>query len=273
MQTGKKTYFVSDVHLGTPNHAASLEREKKLVAWLDMVRFDAETIYIVGDLFDFWFEYRHAAPKGYTRILGKLAELVDSGIKIHFFTGNHDLWMFGYFEQELGIPVYYEPKQIEIGGRRFFIGHGDGLGPGDYGYKFIKKIFSNKLAQFLYRLVHPDVGISIAGFWSRRSRQAASQELEHFLGEDREWLVIFARETLQKEYFDYFVFGHRHLPLDIDLGSGSRYLNLGDWLNYYSYAEFDGVQMALRYFTHDGLPPANTVAGVSSSGLSAAEKR
>ena len=259
MLTGKKTYFLSDVHLGAPDVSSSLEREKLLVQWLDQVKHDAEDIYIVGDLFDFWFEYKHAIPKGYTRVLGKLAELTDSGINIHFFTGNHDLWMFGYFEKELNIPVYFEPVVKVINGKKFFIGHGDGLGPGDHGYKFIKKLFSNKLAQWLYRLIHPDAGISIASYLSRQSRGANAKELEHFLGDDREWLLIFAKEKLKTEYFDYFVFGHRHLPLDISIGS-SRYINLGDWINYFSYAEFDGENMSLKYFTRDGLPPV-AVAG------------
>ena len=272
MQAGKKIYFVSDVHLGTPDHATSLEREKLLVKWLDGIRHDAEHIYIVGDLFDFWFEYKHAIPKGYTRILGKLAELSDAGIKLHFFTGNHDLWMFGYFEKELNIPVYYEPIQITISGKKFFIGHGDGLGPGDHGYKFIKKVFSNRLAQWLYRMVHPDTGISLASFFSRSSRNAGPKELEQFMGEDKEWLLIFARETLKNEYFDYFVFGHRHLPLDITLDGSSRYINLGDWMNYFSYAEFDGENMVLKYYLPDGSNIVYGLNGIPTDRLSPAKK-
>ncbi|MDX2002928.1 MAG: UDP-2,3-diacylglucosamine diphosphatase [Chitinophagales bacterium] len=248
MPVATKTFFFSDVHLGSPNHAASLAREKRLVAWLDSIQAEAKEIYIVGDLFDFWFEYRHSVPKGYTRILGKLAELVDNGIKVHFFTGNHDLWMFGYFEKELGIKVYKEPQILDLNGKLLYVGHGDGLGPGDHGYKIIKKIFSNKVAQFVYRLLHPDVGISIANFWSKTSRNANPKELEHFLGEDREWLLIYAKEKLKTQHFDYFVFGHRHLPLDIQLNENSRYINLGDWISYCSYAEFDGHQLQLKYY-------------------------
>jgi UDP-2,3-diacylglucosamine hydrolase len=246
-----KIYFASDMHLGSPDPASSLVREKRIVRWLDSIKHDAAEIYLVGDLFDFWFEYKKAIPKGYTRILGKLAELTDSGIKVHFFTGNHDLWMFGYFEKELNIPVYHEPIVKEYGGKRFYIGHGDGLGPGDHGYKMLKKLFRNRLSQWLYGLLHPDMGISVADYWSTRSRKANPKELEKFMGEDKEWLLIYAKEVLQKEHFDYFVFGHRHLPLDISINGKSRYINLGDWISYNSYAEFDGENMELKYFKAD----------------------
>ena len=247
---GQKIYFISDIHLGVPNAAASRKREKLLVNWLDEVKADAAEIFIVGDLFDFWFEYRRAVPKGFTRILGKLAEISDSGIPIHFFTGNHDLWMFGYFEAELGIQVYHEPVSRKLLGKDFFIGHGDGLGPGDTGYKWLKKLFRNPTAQWLYRtLVHPDIGIKLADYFSRRSRYGSGQlQEEAFLGEDKEWLVQYARRKLQQQHFDYFIFGHRHLPLDIELNENSRYINLGDWLSYFTYAEFDGQQMALTTY-------------------------
>lgn len=246
---GEKIYFVSDVHLGTPDMESSRTREKHLVKWLDEVKTDAKEIYIVGDLFDFWFEYKRAVPKGYTRILGKLAELSDSGIKLHFFTGNHDLWMFGYFEEELGIPVYHKPITRTINGKKFFIGHGDGLGPGDTGYKILKKLFRNRFCQWLYSLPHPNIGIGLASFFSRRSRYAnGDAELEAFQGEDREWLLMYARKKLQEEHFDYFVFGHRHLDIDFGLTEKSKYINLGDWLHHYTYAVFDGNTLELKYY-------------------------
>jgi UDP-2,3-diacylglucosamine hydrolase len=252
----KKTYFISDIHLGFPNETESRAREKLLVQWLDEVRKDADAIYIVGDLFDFWFEYGKAIPKNFARAIGKLAELADAGIKIHLFTGNHDLWMFGYFTEELGIPVYHKPIRIEIQGKKFFIGHGDGLGPGDNGYKFLKKIFTNPVCRFLFKWLHPDIGIALAHYWSRESRFADGIQ-EEYKGSDKEWLLIYSKEQEAKHHHDFFIFGHRHLPLDIQINPQSRYINLGDWLTYNSYAVFDGNNFELKSFTnHKDVPLA-----------------
>jgi UDP-2,3-diacylglucosamine hydrolase len=244
--SGKKIYFLSDFHLGAPNRAISLEREKRIVQFLDEIKKDAAEIFIVGDLFDFWYEYRKVVPKGYTRILGKLGQLTDSGIFIHFFVGNHDMWMSGYFEEELNIPVFHEPKIFEWNNTKFYIGHGDGLGPGDLGYKFIKKIFRNKFCQWLFGLLPPAVGVGLADYFSRKSRAVTGQIDEHFLGEEKEWLIIYSKEILEKQHFDYFVFGHRHLPIDFSLNNSSRYINLGDWIRYYTYAVFDGEILILK---------------------------
>lgn len=241
-------YFASDLHLGIPTHAASLEREKKFVRWLDMVAADAGTIFLIGDLFDYWFEYKSVVPKGAVRVLGKLAELRDRGIPIYYWVGNHDPWMFGYFEKELGIPVFHDPQIFTINDKKFFIAHGDGLGPGDHGYKFIKKIFRNKICQWAFRQLHPDFASRLANFSSKTSREA--QEAPKFLGKDNEWLYIFAKEKLAEAHFDYFVFGHRHLPLNISINEQSKYINTGDWINHFSYAIFDGQNMELRYFTN-----------------------
>ena len=241
---GKKIYFLSDFHLGAPDHATSLVREKHIVRFLDRIREDAAVIFIVGDLFDFWYEYRTVVPKGYTRILGKMAEITDSGIPMYFFVGNHDMWMSGYFEQELNIPVYHEPKTFTFNGRKFYIGHGDGLGPGDHGYKFMKKIFRNPVCRWLFGILPPAVGVGIANWASRRSRAVTGDTDGKFLGEKEEWLIAYCKEVLQKEHFDYFIFGHRHLPIDFSLG-GSRYINLGDWIRYNTYAIFDGQELAL----------------------------
>ena len=245
---GKKVYFLSDFHLGVPSHASSLEREKRIVAFLDQIKNSAAMIFVVGDLFDFWFEYRTVIPKGYVRILGKLAELTDNQIPVHFFVGNHDMWMSGYFEKELNIPVHFENKVYEFNGMKILVGHGDGLGPGDYGYKFIKKVFRNPICQFLFGLLPPFFGISLANFFSKRSRIMTGTTDEKFLGENDEWLVLYAKEKLKKEHFDYFVFGHRHLPIDFQLKEGSRYINLGDWIKYNSYAELDGTTIQLKYY-------------------------
>lgn len=246
-----KIYFASDLHLGTPDEKSSVAREKLFVQWLDEIKSDATEIYIVGDIFDFWHEYKTVIPKGFVRLQGKVAELCDAGIPVHIFTGNHDLWMFGYFEKELGAKVYTQPVQREFNGKKFFIGHGDGLGPGDHGYKFIKKVFSNPVCQFLFRWLHPDIGARIAGYFSYESRfgNVGKRKLaEVYTNEEKEWLVRFCRKKLRKEQFDFFVFGHRHLPLDIQLNDKSRYINTGDWLDYYSYAVFDGEKMELKFY-------------------------
>lgn len=248
MTPGKKIYFASDFHLGIPSHGKSLEREKRIVRWLDNIKGTAEEVYLVGDLFDFWFEYKTVVPKYYVRLLGKLAELTDSGIPVTVLVGNHDMWMFGYLQKELNIPVIKHPITREWAGKKFFIGHGDGLGPGDKGYKFIKKVFRNPVSQWLFARVHPNLGIGMANFWSKRSRLAQGATAESFRGEDKEWLLQFSKKKLESGFFDYFVFGHRHLPLDIPLEGNSRYINLGDWITNFSYAEFDGKNMELRQF-------------------------
>lgn len=252
MSSSGKIYFASDLHLGTPDARSSLEREKLFIRWLDEVSRDAAGIFIIGDLFDFWHDYQTVVPKGFVRLQGKLAQLADAGIPIHLFTGNHDLWMFGYFEKELGVKVYKQPIERTFNGKRFFIGHGDGLGPGDHGYKFIKKVFTNPLCQFLFRWLHPDLGTKLATYFSYESRfgnEGKRKEPDAYnVNEDKEWLVQFCREKLKAEHFDYFVFGHRHLPLNIKLTETSRYINTGDWLEFYSYAVFDGEKVELKYY-------------------------
>lgn len=243
-----KIYFASDFHLGINTQKTSRERERIICSWLDSIRHDAEKIYLIGDLFDFWFEYKRAVPKGFVRFLGKLAELKDAGISIEVFTGNHDMWLFDYFPSELGIPVHRKELIVEHDGKKFFIGHGDGKGPGDTGYKILKKIFANRVCQFLFARLHPNFGIGLADYLSRRSR--AMTEVEAFLGEDKEWLVLYANRKLDTlNDIDYFVFGHRHLPLDILLkNKKSRYINTGDWFKHYTYAVFDGSDISVRTF-------------------------
>lgn len=242
----KKIYFLSDFHLGAPNAASSLIREKKIVSFLDQIKLNAAAIFIVGDIFDFWYEYKNVVPKGYVRLLGKLAELTDNNLPIYFFVGNHDMWMKNYFQQELNIPVYFEPKEFEWNNKKFFIGHGDGLGPEDHGYKFIKKIFRNKLCQWLFGQLHPTLGLGFANYFSKKSREKTGLSDEQFLGEKGEWLIIYCKEILQKKQFDYFIFGHRHYPIDFELNNKSRYINLGDWIRNFTYATFDGNNVELK---------------------------
>ena len=242
-----KIYFASDLHLGVPNKEKSLERERLFVQWLNEIKADAEAIFLVGDIFDFWFEYKKAVPKGYVRLLGKLAEISDSGIPIHIFTGNHDMWLFDYLEEEINATIYREPIEVSLKGKRFFIGHGDGLGPGDKGYKIIKKIFENKICQWLFERIHPNLGISIAEYWSKKSRIANGQKDETYHGE-KEWLTQFCKEKMNTIEVDYFVFGHRHFPLEEDLGDNTSYINLGEWVNYNSYAVFDGEKLELKRY-------------------------
>lgn len=251
MHTDKQIFFLSDFHLGAPNKEASLKREKKIVSFLDNIKENAAEIFIVGDMFDFWFEYKKVVPKGYVRILGKLAELTDAGVPIHFFVGNHDMWMKNYFQEELNIPVYFEPKIFERNGKKLLIGHGDGLGPGDTGYKRMKKLFRHPFSQKLFGILPPYFGIGVANYFSRKSRIATGSTDEVFLGEDKEWLIQYAKLKLTKEHFDFFIFGHRHLPLDIALSKNSKYINLGEWINYNSYAVMTGTNIVLQYFKKD----------------------
>ena len=246
--TGKNIYFISDFHLGAPDRQKSLVREKRIIRWLNSVQDTASEIYLLGDVFDFWFEYKHAVPRGYVRLLGKLAEMHDLGIKLHYFTGNHDMWVFDYLPEEIGVTLYRQPVSREINGKSFYIGHGDGLGPGDHGYKFIKKVFANKVCQWLFARLHPNFGISLARYFSRKSRIATGTTDEKFLGEDKEWLILFAKELLTTRHYDYFVFGHRHLPIDFSLSEKSKYINLGEWINYNTYAVFDGKELKLETF-------------------------
>lgn len=245
--SNQKVYFASDFHLGLPTPEASLEREKKIIRWLDECKKDAHTIFLVGDLFDFWFEYSTTVPKGFSRFLGKLSEISDAGINLVIFTGNHDLWMFGYLDQELGAKVIYDPIDVYLNETKLLVGHGDGIGPGDEGYKFLKKIFRNNFFQWCFRWLHPNIGIGLANFWSGKSRAQANDTEQRFMGED-EWLWTFAKETQKTTHYDYYIFGHRHLPLDLEVGDNSKYINLGEWLSYCTYAEYSEGEIKLKTF-------------------------
>ncbi|MDP9957937.1 UDP-2,3-diacylglucosamine hydrolase [Epilithonimonas hungarica] len=248
LQSGKKIYFASDQHFGVPDLQQSRIREERFIRWLDSIKKDAQVLFLMGDLFDFWHEWKYVVPKGYIRVLGKIAELKDSGIDIYFFVGNHDLWMKNYFEEELGIPVFFEKRYYEISDKNFLLAHGDGLGPGDKGYKRMKKVFTNPLAQWAFRWLHPDIAMRIANYMSQKNKLISGEEDKEFLGEDKEFLIQYSKEKLKTENIDYFVFGHRHLPLVFDLGKGAKYINLGDWIVYFTYGVYDGQSFDVKKF-------------------------
>jgi len=246
LSINKKVYFASDQHLGAPDAEQSLIREKRFIKWLDEIKPDCQVLFLLGDLFDFWFEYKQVVPRGFVRVLGKLAELSDLGIEIYFFTGNHDLWMRDYLEKEIGATVFRDKQVFLIDDTKFLIGHGDGLGPGDKGYKRMKKLFTNKFAQFLFYLLHPDFAIWLGINTSRKNKLISGDEDVKFLGEANEWLAQYAKRKLEQEHFDYFIFGHRHMPMEIRVGENSLYMNLGDWVNHFTYAAFDGRELKLE---------------------------
>ncbi|MFP9116545.1 UDP-2,3-diacylglucosamine diphosphatase [Flavobacterium sp. RNTU_13] len=248
MEKQLKIYFASDQHFGAPTPELSAPREQRFVKWLDEIKQDADVLFLVGDLFDFWFEYKTVVPRGFVRVLGKLAELKERGIEIHFFVGNHDLWMDDYFEKELGIPVYHRPQEFTFNGKNFLIGHGDGLGPGDKGYKRMKKVFTNPVSKWLFRWLHPDVGVKLAQYLSVKNKLISGDEDVKFLGEENEWLVLYSKRKLETKHYDYLIFGHRHLPMVIKVGPDSEYVNLGDWIIYFTYAVFDGTTFELKKY-------------------------
>jgi UDP-2,3-diacylglucosamine hydrolase len=217
-----------------------------LVRWLDGIKNDAAEIYLLGDIFDFWHEYRKVVPRGFTRFLGKIAELSDSGIKIHFFTGNHDVWVYDYLPKEIGLTIYRNHITRDIDGFRFFIGHGDGLNHHDIGYKIMKTIFTNRVLQWLFARIHPNASLALGHRWSRSSRYAKGIVAEPYRGDEKEWQVVFAREMIKKEPYDYFIFGHRHLPFDIRIGDKTRVINLGDWITLFTYAVWEDKTLELH---------------------------
>ena len=247
LNPSKRIYFCSDNHLGSPNRILSLEREKIFITWLDQIKTDAQAIFFLGDLFDFWFEYKKVVPKGFTRLFGKLAELSDSGIDLFFFVGNHDCWIGNYFEDELGINVFHKKVDLNIDNYNILIGHGDGLGPGDNKYKFLKLLFRNPILKKLFSFIHPDIGISLGSFLSQKNKILSGSE-KVFESEDKEMLFSYCKDVLKTKYYHFFIFGHRHIPLELDLGNNSKYFNTGDWITHFSYLVYDGNSFNLNYF-------------------------
>ena len=239
-------YFVSDAHLGSRIVSNPREHEMRLVNWLDKVKKDAEAIFMLGDMFDFWFEYKTVMPKGYVRFLGKLAELVDSGIEIHFFTGNHDIWTFGYLENEVGLIVHRKPQTFELKGKKFYMAHGDGLYTEEKGFGLIRKIFHSRTCQKLFRLLPPEIGQNFGYAWSESNRKKIMHLDNKFLGEDREPLVLFAKKYSETHDVDFMIFGHRHIELNLELKNKSRVVILGDFIGIFSFGVFDGENLWLE---------------------------
>lgn len=246
LETGKKLYFVSDSHLGIPTHSESLRREKLLVEWLDFVKPTAAAIFLLGDIFEFWFEYKSVVPKGFVRLLGKLAEITDSGVQVYFFTGNHDIWTFGYLENEVGLQVVRSVTEFSYSGKTFLIGHGDGLGPGDNAYKLAKKCYESPLLQRIFAWFHPVLGLWLASKFSKKDRYTNGSRKNYIVDPDNDRIIVFCKDVLKTKKIDYFIFGHRHTPCDIVIGTNARYINTGDWINHFSFASFDGTDAAIH---------------------------
>ncbi|HCC85797.1 MAG: hypothetical protein XD92_0516 [Proteiniphilum acetatigenes] len=243
----KKVYFFADAHLGSKSHADSLQTERKICRWLDAVKKDAAAIYLLGDIFDYWYEYKYVVPKGFTRVLGKLAEVTDAGVEVHFFIGNHDIWLTDYLSRECGMILHFEPLITVIYGKKFFLAHGDGLGDDSRSFHLLRKVFHSRILRKCFSAIHPRWTIPLAQGWSNSSRENGG--LQPYLGEDREYLIRFAKEKLTAvPDINYFVFGHRHILLNLPIAEQSRVIMLGDWITYFSYAVFDGESVELKTF-------------------------
>ncbi|MBL29623.1 MAG: UDP-2,3-diacylglucosamine hydrolase [Flavobacteriaceae bacterium] len=245
IKKNKKVYFSSDQHFGAPNEESSKKREKLFLKWLNRVEKDAGALFLLGDLFDFWFEYKKVVPKGFVRILGKLANISDSGIPIYFFVGNHDLWMDNYFSNELNIKVFYKPQEFTINNKSFLIGHGDGLGPGDFGYKRMKKVFTNPIMKTIFRWIHPDLGVKLAQYLSINNKLISGNDDRKFYGPEKEIIFQYVIKKNKEKVRDFYIFGHRHLALEIPLNK-SLYINLGDWITHFTYGEFFENQFSIK---------------------------
>ena len=250
----KKVYFISDAHLGSWALDHKRMQERRLVRFLDDIKDKAQALYLLGDMFDYWYEYKYVVPKGYTRFLGKLSELTDRGVEVHYFIGNHDIWTFGYLEKECGVTVHREPLTVEIMGKEFFIAHGDGLGDPDVKFRFLRRLFRNRTCQFLFSLLPTRWSMWMGMTWARKSMESHRLNgVEQYLGEDREFEIIYAKEYLKTHPdINYFIFGHRHIELDLMLSNTCRALIIGDWISQYTYAVFDGKTLTMHSYLEGG---------------------
>ena len=246
-----KTFFITDSHLGSG--ADSRKRECDMVQWLTAIEPEARTVIMLGDIFDFWFTYKYAVPRGYVRLLGKMAQMVDSGIEFHFFIGNHDMWLFDYLEKEIGVTMHTEPEEMVIDGKHFLMGHGDGMDNGDRHYNFLKRVFRSRLNQWLFAGIHPNIGFPLANRWSANSRRKHSLLANSYLGDDKEAIFQYCtrrqKENIAAELppYDFFLFGHRHTPVCRPIGD-AMYVNVGNWIENRDYAVFNGKKLELLKF-------------------------
>lgn len=241
----KKVYFLSDFHLGAKSHPNSHETERKLCRFLDFAKQDAKAIYLVGDIFDYWFEYKNVVPRGFTRTLGKISELTDAGIEVHFFIGNHDIWVTDYLQNECGVVIHRKPLKVKIFDKTLYIAHGDGLGEKSLSFRLLRKVFHSNFLRLLFASIHPRWTIAMAHTWSAHSRE--SGEIADYLGEEKEFLIQFAKEEIIRQPdINYFIFGHRHILLDFELSNTARIIHLGDWINHFSYAVLDKEGLKLK---------------------------
>jgi UDP-2,3-diacylglucosamine hydrolase len=239
-------YFASDFHFGAPNQKESKKRELHIIDWLDYIQKDANHLFLLGDIFDFWFEYYGKPPTFYADFLNKIAELRKNGVKVYFFTGNHDMWVKNYLKEHLGVHIFRKKQEFVINGKKFLLAHGDGLGKGEFGYKCLKVFLNCKINRWLFGLIPPKTGFAIAHFFSRKSRAMTPEHKERFLGNDKELLVQFCYQHLINHDIDYFIFGHRHLPLEIIIDK-AIYFNTGDWINHHSFIRYENTPV-LCYF-------------------------
>ena len=243
-----KIYFVSDVHLGAPAFKNNHEREILFARWLDSINNDVQELYLMGDIFDFWWEYKKVVPRGFTRILGRIADLTDRGIPVYFFPGNHDLWVFDYLPEETGVVVYRKEVIKEFNGKKFFLAHGDGLDAEDVGYLRLKKIFTNRKLQWLFSRLHPNFALMIAHKWAKSSRTSKLEKGEEKFNVNTDGIYGFALDYLKKESIDYYIFGHRHEMADIQMNEKTRFILLGDWITNFSFGIFDGEKFELKKY-------------------------
>ena len=246
LQKGKKIYFASDFHLGAPDASTSLQREKKIISWLNQIKSDVQELYILGDVFDFWYEYKYVAPRGFVRFLAKIAEFTDEGIPVLFFKGNHDMWMKEYLTKEVGVVIYDDTLELMINDFEMLIGHGDGLGPGDSFYKILRKIFRSGWAKWLFTRFHPNFSFWLANTWSGHSR-LHNKDDQHHHGE-KEMIFQFCQEQQKNKHRDLYLFGHRHLPMEMHLINDGKYVNLGEWIQHFTYGEYDGDSFSLKKY-------------------------
>ncbi len=242
--------FLSDCHFGLPDWPESRKREERLTAFLDSIAAEVTHLFLLGDVFDFWFEYKDVVPKHCLRFLGRLAELADRGVQVYYILGNHDMWSFSYIQEEVGLTQIKGMVDVEINGKRVRMGHGDALDPKDYGYHLIKWIYAQPFNQRLFAMLHPRQSFALARAVSMKSRRAHEEADKVFLGE-KEPIIRYCREVLEQTHFDYFIFGHRHLPADYPLTEDSRYFNTGDWLHHDSYLMLHEGEAVLSHFEAD----------------------